>query len=111
MRADDPKLMRIEPPKLTLAERFFLPQIAAGLGVTARHAVVTVPPALVLDIVFDPVLPGDRRTLYRKAVAGPESKTLVVYDEPFWRADGFSGQTAAPGSVAEVTLDASPMSG
>ncbi|MGA8349341.1 MAG: NuoI/complex I 23 kDa subunit family protein [Isosphaeraceae bacterium] len=39
MRADDPKLMRIEPPKLTLAERFFLPQIAAGLGVTARHAV------------------------------------------------------------------------
>jgi len=31
--------MRIEPPKLTLAERFFLPQIAAGLGVTARHAV------------------------------------------------------------------------
>ena len=28
---------------------------------------------------------------------GPETKTLVVYDEPFWRADGFSGQTAEPG--------------
>ena len=39
MRADDPKLMRIEPPKLTLAERFFLPQIGVGLGVTWRHAV------------------------------------------------------------------------
>ena len=39
MRADDPKLMRIEPPKLTLAERFFLPQIAAGLVVTGRHVV------------------------------------------------------------------------
>ena len=39
MRADDPKLMRIEPPKLTPAERFFLPQIAAGLGVTGRHVV------------------------------------------------------------------------
>ncbi len=37
MRADDLQLMRIEPPKLTLAERFFLPQIAAGLGVTGRH--------------------------------------------------------------------------
>ena len=37
MRADDPKLMRIEPPQLTLAERFFLPQIAVGLGVTGRH--------------------------------------------------------------------------
>jgi NADH-quinone oxidoreductase subunit I len=30
-------LKRIDPPKLTLAERFFLPQIAAGLGVTAKH--------------------------------------------------------------------------
>ena len=33
------------------------------------HVVVTVPPALVLDIAFDPVLPDDRATLYRNAVA------------------------------------------
>jgi monoamine oxidase len=81
------------------------------LVVSARHAVVTVPPALALEIAFDPVLPDDRMTLYRNAVAGPETKTLVVYDEPFWRADGFSGQSAEPGSAAEVTLDASPASG
>jgi monoamine oxidase len=84
---------------------------AGGLAVSARHAVVTVPPALALEIAFDPALPDDRLTLYRNAVAGPETKTLVVYDEPFWRADGFSGQTAEPGSAAEVTLDASPVSG
>jgi monoamine oxidase len=81
------------------------------LSVSAKHAVVTVPPALALEIVFDPALPDDRRTLYEKAVAGPESKTLVVYDEPFWRTEGFSGQTAEPGSVSEVTLDASPATG
>ena len=34
-----------------------------------------------------------------------------MYEEPFWRADGYSGQTAEPGSAAEVTLDASPASG
>jgi monoamine oxidase len=62
-------------------------------------------------IAFDPPLADDRRTLYENAVAGPESKTLVVYDEPFWRAAGFSGQTSEPGSAAEVTLDASPKSG
>jgi len=84
---------------------------AGDLEVTARHAVVTVPPALVNDIAFEPPLPDDRKALYGKAVAGPESKTLVVYDEPFWRAAGFSGQTAGPGSAAEVTLDASPSSG
>jgi monoamine oxidase len=81
------------------------------LEVSARHGVVTVPPALILDIAFDPPLPDDRVTLYRNAVAGPETKTLVVYDEPFWRSEGFSGQTSEPGSAAEVTLDATPASG
>jgi len=84
---------------------------AGGVAVAATHVVVTVPPALALDITFEPGLPDDRKTLYTKAVAGPESKTLVVYDEPFWRSDGFSGQSAGPGSTAEVTLDASPASG
>src|SRR5207244_1849549 len=84
---------------------------ADDLAVSASHVVVAVPPALTLEIDFDPVVPNDRQTLYRNAVGGPETKTLVVYDEPFWRGDGFSGQTSEPGSVAEVTLDASPASG
>jgi monoamine oxidase len=81
------------------------------LTVSARRAVVTVPPTLALDIAFDPPLPEDRKALYRNAPAGWETKTLVVYDEPFWRTDGFSGQTAGPGSAAEVTIDAGPASG
>ena len=84
---------------------------AGDLAVSARHVVVAVPPALALEIAFEPVLSEDRLTLYRSAVAGPETKTLLVYDEPFWREDGFSGQTSEPGSVAEVTLDATPASG
>ena len=82
-----------------------------GLTVAARRAIVSVPPALALEIAFDPALPDDRATLYRKAIAGWETKTLVVFDEPFWRDDGLSGQTAEPGSAAEVTIDASPMTG
>jgi monoamine oxidase len=84
---------------------------ADGVSATARHVVVALPPALILEVAFHPPLPDDREALYRAAVAGPESKTLVVYDEPFWRKDGFSGQSAEPGSVSEVTLDASPASG
>jgi monoamine oxidase len=84
---------------------------ADGLTVSAQHVVVTVPPALALAIVFEPALSDDRLRLYTQAVAGPETKTLVVYDEPFWREAGFSGQTAEPGSASEVTLDASPVSG
>src|SRR3954470_23389080 len=37
LRVDDPNLRRLTPPKLNLAEKFSLPQIASGLGVTARH--------------------------------------------------------------------------
>jgi len=85
--------------------------VADGLSVVARDVVVATPPALALEIAFDPVLPDDRRELYKSAVAGSETKTMVVYDEPFWRADGFSGQSAGAGTAAEVTIDASPSSG
>ena len=81
------------------------------LTVTAHRAIVTIPPNLVTDIVFDPHLPDDRRALYQQAVAGPESKTLIVYEEAFWRNDGFSGQSSEPGSASETTLDASPRAG
>jgi monoamine oxidase len=82
-----------------------------ALEVTARHAVVSVPPALALEIAFDPALPDDRQTLYRNAIGGQATKTLAVYEEPFWRADGLSGQTAEPGSLVELTIDAGPPSG
>ena len=81
------------------------------IEVSARNAVVSVPPALALEIRFDPPLADDRAELYRNAIGGWETKTLVVYEEPFWRDEGYSGQTAEPQSAAEVTLDAGPASG
>lgn len=64
-----------------------------------------------MEIAFDPGLPEDRASLYRNAVAGVETKSLVLYDEPFWRAEGLSGQSAEAGSPSEVTIDASPFDG
>jgi NADH-quinone oxidoreductase subunit I len=37
MRPDDPKLKRLTPPKLTLLEKTYLPQVLGGLAVTGRH--------------------------------------------------------------------------
>jgi NADH-quinone oxidoreductase subunit I len=37
LRADDPSLKRLTPPTLKLHEKTYLPQIAAGLVVTAKH--------------------------------------------------------------------------
>jgi monoamine oxidase len=104
--------VRLNSPVCAITQRVDHVLVEAdGLAVTARHIVVSIPPVLALEIAFDPVLPEDRTALYRAALAGPESKTLVVYDEPFWRADGLSGQSAEPNSVSEVTLDATPASG
>ncbi len=37
MRPDDPSLKRIQPPKLNIFEKTYLPQILGGLAVTGRH--------------------------------------------------------------------------
>src|SRR5579862_6129655 len=104
--------VRLHAPVRSITQRDDRVDVAGDeLTVSARHAVVTAPPALQLEITFEPALPADRVALYRVSIGGPESKTIVVYEEPFWRAAGFSGQTSEPGSVAETTLDASPRSG
>jgi putative NADH-flavin reductase len=79
--------VRLQTPVRAIAQRDDHVLVESGaLTVSARHAVVAVPPALALEIAFDPVLPEDRLTLYRHSTAGPETKTLLVYAEPFWRA-------------------------
>lgn len=104
--------LRVGAPVRRIAQERDVVRVEAdGCAVAAQRVIVAVPPALALDIEWDPALPNERRTLYRSAVGGQETKTMLVYDEPFWRSDGLSGQSAEPGSAAEVTIDASPSSG
>ena len=53
------------------------------------------------------MLPVDRSFLHQRMPSGAIDKINIVYDEPFWRNDGLSGQSAAPGTAAPVTIDAS----
>ncbi|MCB0943646.1 MAG: FAD-dependent oxidoreductase, partial [Mycobacterium sp.] len=52
-----------------------------------------------------PMLPADRSFLHQRMPLGAVFKIALVYDEPFWRADGLSGQSFAPGSAANLTID------
>ncbi|WP_280248499.1 flavin monoamine oxidase family protein [Nocardia abscessus] len=79
---------------------------AQDLTVRARRAIVAVPLAIADKISYKPMLPVDRSFLHQRMPSGSIIKTSVVYDEPFWRADGLSGQSAAPGSPATITIDA-----
>ncbi len=76
------------------------------MAVTARRAIVAVPIAIGSQILYDPMLPVDRSLLHQRMPSGAIYKINIVYDEPFWRADGLSGQSAAPGTPAPVTIDA-----
>jgi monoamine oxidase len=79
---------------------------ADDLTVRARRVIVAVPLAIASHIVYEPMLPVERDFLHHRMPGGAIMKISVVYDEPFWRADGLCGQSAAPGTPATLTIDA-----
>jgi monoamine oxidase len=78
------------------------------LRVQARRAVFAMAPALCGRLAFSPPLPGNRDQLCQRMPMGAVTKVHVLYEEPFWRADGLNGQVVAPGSVLESAFDNSP---
>jgi monoamine oxidase len=75
--------------------------------VRARHAIVATPPLLASRIEFDPALPPDHASLLRSYPPGAIIRGIATFDEPFWRADGLTGETLAPDSPVSVSIDQS----
>ena len=84
---------------------------AGAVTARARRCVVTVPPALAGRIDYDPPLPGRRDQLTQRMPLGSVSKCMAIYDEPFWRADGLSGQATSDTGPVKLTFDNSPPDG
>ncbi len=85
--------------------------LADGVLVTARRAIVAIPPALAGRIDYDPPLPGYRDQLTQRVPAGSVIKCNVVYDSPFWRNAGLTGQATGDVGPVKVVFDNSPPSG
>jgi monoamine oxidase len=73
--------------------------------------IVSTPPLLAGRIEYDPLLPPWRTQLTQRTPMGSVIKCNAVYDEPFWRADGLSGQATGDGEGARVVFDNSPPDG
>jgi monoamine oxidase len=84
--------------------------VVAG-EVRARRAIVAVPPTLAGRIEYDPPLPGPRDQLTQRMPMGSVIKCMAVYDEPFWRHDGLSGQAVSLPGPAQVVFDNTPPNG
>lgn len=79
--------------------------------VGARAAIVAVPPALCARISYDPPLPALRDQLTQRMAQGSVIKCMAVYDEPFWRREGLSGQVTSADGPVKVMFDNSPPDG
>ncbi|HEU0335664.1 MAG TPA: FAD-dependent oxidoreductase [Gaiellaceae bacterium] len=84
---------------------------AGDLRVTARSVVLAIPPNLTGAIRFEPPLPAWRLRLEQALSQGVVTKVLAAYDEPFWRADGLSGQGFAPYELVRELYDNTPPAG
>jgi monoamine oxidase len=75
---------------------------------TGRRVIVTAPPLLAGRIEYEPALPHWREQLTQRTPMGSVIKCQVLYDEPFWRADGLCGQATGDGEGSRVVFDNSP---
>lgn len=83
----------------------------AGDAYEADHVIVTLPPTLAGRLEYEPALPSWRDQLTQRLPAGSVIKLYCIYDEPFWRAEGLTGQAASDEGPVKVTFDNSPPSG
>jgi monoamine oxidase len=82
-----------------------------AVTVRTKRVIVAVPPSISSRITYEPVLPADRAMLVQRLPAGTAVKCAAIYNEPFWRGDGMSGQSIDLDSLVGSTYDGSPPSG
>jgi monoamine oxidase len=82
-----------------------------GPAVDAARVIVAVPPVLAARIAYAPRLPAGKTSILKAMVPGSLTKVEAVYDKPFWREAGLSGQGVADSGIARVPYDNSPPDG
>ncbi len=87
-------------------------EIEAGAArASVRRAIVAMAPPLCDRVEWDPGLPPARSQLGQRMPWGAYLKFNAVYDEPFWRADGLSGESVSDAGPATTSFDNSPPDG
>jgi monoamine oxidase len=85
--------------------------LADGTEVSARRAVIALPPVLTARIAYDPPLPGHRDQMTQRMPQGAVTKCMAIYERPFWRERGLSGLSTSDAGPAKLTFDNSPPEG
>src|SRR5215208_6173949 len=84
---------------------------AGEVTARGRRAIVAIAPTLAGRIEYDPPLPGYRDQLTQRMPLGTVAKCMAIYEEPFWRAEGLSGQATSERGPVRLMFDNSPPDG
>lgn len=88
-------------------------ELEAGRTTTFEYVILAIPPRLVSRISFQPELSETTKSKLANTptwMAG-QAKVLAVYDRPFWRDNGLSGQGMSWAGVLQEIHDASQPGG
>lgn len=111
----DPNNLDLSAPitTLTRADGIITATYRDGRTVRASRVVLALPPRLAAQITYTPALPDHALQAMQNIatwMAG-HAKAVAIYDRPFWRAAGLSGDAMSRfGPLAEIH-DASPTQG
>ena len=86
---------------------------AQGETIIAQNVILALPPRIAAELIYDPPLPMTTQQTMRAIptwMAG-QAKAVAIYDSPFWRNEGLSGDAMSRrGPMVEIH-DASPENG
>lgn len=74
----------------------------------AKRVIVAMAPAQADTLEFSPTLPTRRRQLMQRMPMGSAIKVVLVYDTPFWRESGLSGEMVCDEAPLRMTFDSTP---
>ncbi len=105
------RLLLHEPVRIIAQSTSNVTVTTDHLTVSAKHVIVTAPPALTALIRYEPGLPWMRAQLTQRYPQGSVIKCEVIYDTPFWRDRGLTGQATSLTGAIKFTFDNSPPDG
>ncbi len=79
--------------------------VTDSLTVSARYAIMAVPPNLYSRVSFDPPLPRRQHQMHQHQSLGLVIKVHAVYSTPFWREKGLSGTCFGAGELVQEVYD------
>ncbi|HEU5142409.1 MAG TPA: FAD-dependent oxidoreductase, partial [Solirubrobacterales bacterium] len=85
--------------------------VCDDLRIEAERVVVALPAALAAQIEFEPPLPDLQRLLGERLRPGRLTKCMALYETPFWREEGLSGEAVTDAGPVTLTFDSSPRDG